>query len=321
MLLNRVESKKKVSAAVRGGTWHLFWMLVVSLWVANPASAAIKVVATLPTLAAVAREVGGKNVEVSALAQSTEDPHYVDARPNLIVKLNQADLLIINGLELEVGWLPTLQSSARNAKILSGGTGFLDASRVVHLMDVPTGKVDRAMGDLHPGGNPHFLFDPRAVAQVAVAVGDKLAELDGPNAATYKANAAALSKSLLTLAGEQIARFTALPPAKRNVVSYHKSLIYLTNWLNLNELATVEPKPGVPPDPGHVASVLKTMRGSGAKVILQEEFYPSNTSQTIVKLLPGSVVSIHGGVRFDQNETVATHLKALADEVYNALSR
>src|SRR5690349_5761679 len=135
---------------------RIVWLAFATL-VASPAHATVRVVATLPSLAALVQEVGGAEVEVQALAAPTEDPHYVDARPNLILKLNRADLLVVNGLELEIGWLPALQVAARNGKVQVGGPGYLDVSQFVTLLETPVGKVDRAMGDLHPGGNPHFL--------------------------------------------------------------------------------------------------------------------------------------------------------------------
>ena len=300
----------------------LLSMLLVPLFLAPvQARAEVKVVATLPSLASIAKEVGGKNVEVETMSAATEDPHFVDARPNLMVKLNKADLLIANGLELEIGWLPNLQTSARNPKILAGAKGYLDASQHVHRLEVPQAKIDRAQGDLHPGGNPHFLYDPRSCGSIAKAVGERLAELDPAHAAEYRANAAKLNDQMQKLAAEQSQRFAALKPEQRRVVAYHKSLVYLFDWLKLQEVVTVEPRPGIPPDPGHVARVVQTMRTQGTKAILQEEFYPSNTSQTIAKMVSGKVVTLPGGTRFKEGEALGAHLTKLANEVYNALNQ
>jgi zinc/manganese transport system substrate-binding protein len=152
------------------------------------ASASVEVVATVPDLAALAREVGGDKVSVTALALPTQDPHFVDAKPSLMLKLNKADLLIAVGLELETGWLPVLQNGARNARILPGGAGYLDCSRHVRVLEAASGPVDRSMGDIHPGGNPHYLFDPRQAAGCATAIAAKLAAIDGANAGAYNAN-------------------------------------------------------------------------------------------------------------------------------------
>src|SRR5262245_4586719 len=161
-------------------------LFLVSFLVAVPAAAAVKVVATVPDLAALAKAVGGDNVTVTSLALPTQDPHFVDAKPSLVIDLNNADLLLAVGLSLEIGWLPVLQTSARNAKIIPGGTGYLDCSRFVALMDIPDRPVDRSQGDIHPGGNPHYLHDPRRAAAVAKGIAQKLQEIDPGNAGAYE---------------------------------------------------------------------------------------------------------------------------------------
>lgn len=286
---------------------------------ASPAHARLKVVATLSSLGALARDVGGADVDVDVLAAPTEDPHFVDPRPHLIVKLNQADLLVTNGLELEVGWLPKLQVEARNPRIAPGGPGVLAAASVVTLLDVPAGKIERAMGDIHPGGNPHFLFDPRQGARIALALAERMAALDPAIATAVRGRARAVADELEQVARRARARVDALPPEKRRVVAYHRSLLYLTSWLGLEEVATLEPKPGIPPDPGHVAAVLQTMKRTGARVVLQEEFYPRNTSKTLAQLTNGDVVVLPGGARFAQGETYARHMQAVAEEVLRGL--
>lgn len=283
------------------------------------AHAALRVVASLPSLAAIAREVGGKEVTVAALASPRQDPHFVDARPNLIVELSRADLLVENGLQLEIGWLPALVRQSANAKILPGAAGHFDASRFVALQQVTT-KVDRAQGDIHLGGNPHYLFDPRAGAAIAVALGTTLGRLDPAHAAVFQQNAARLAAQLGKLAAEQSARFDKLPAARRTLVAYHASLPYLLDWLHLRQIATLEPKPGIPPNPQHVAQVLQLMRGQGAHVIAQEDFYPRSTSQTLVGLAQARLVVLPGGARFAEGETYAAHLTALADALYAALT-
>lgn len=154
------------------------WVVLVTSLASTPAWATVEVVATLPSLASIVSEVGGPHVHVKALAAPNEDPHFVDARPNLVVALNRADLLVANGLELEEGWLPPLQIAARNSEILAGGAGFVEAAQFIEALEVPMARIDRSMGDLHPGGNPHFLNDPRRVAQVAVGLAKTLATLD-----------------------------------------------------------------------------------------------------------------------------------------------
>jgi zinc/manganese transport system substrate-binding protein len=283
------------------------------------ATAKVRVVATLPTLGSVAREIGGERVDVEVLAAPGEDPHFVDARPNLILSLNRADALVVNGLELEAGWLPPLLQSARNGKVQAGAPGFLDASSVVSRLDVPGGPVDRAQGDIHPGGNPHFLYEATSVARVAAAVADLLSRVDPAGAPIYATRGAALVARLDAVGRDAAARVAALPAPRRQVVAYHKSVAYLVRWLGLAEVATIEPRPGIPPDPGHVAKVLSTMKATGANVILQEVYYPRSTSETLARLTGARLVVLPGGAEFDKGESASDHVKEIADLVIRAL--
>ena len=297
------------------------FVALLILGMASPAWAAVEVVATLPSLAAIASVVGGVHVKVRALAAPNEDPHFVDARPSLMLALNKADLLIANGLELEDGWLSPLQIAARNAKIQAGGSGFIEAAQFIDALEVPMGRIDRSMGDLHPGGNPHFLNDPHCVAQIADGLGKTLAVLDPDNAVEFEDNATRFCTALEVFAKAQRERFAALPAAKRQVVTYHKSMAYLLAWLQLGEIGTLEPRPGVSPDPAHVATLLGLMRSKKAGVIVQEEYYPSNDSKTLARLAQAQLVVIRGGVRFAAQESYMTYLQAIADDLFAALSK
>lgn len=293
-------------------------MLCVML-VSTQAMAKVKVVTTLPDFAALARSVGGEQVEVEALVRHNEDPHYVDARPSFILKLNQADLLILNGLGLEEGWLPPLLLKARNTKIQQSAAGYLDVSAYMELLQVPTQRIDRAQGDIHPGGNPHFVFDPRRMSKAAFVIAQRLGQLDPEHKDEYMARAKTLQQQLVEVMERHRQRFLALPEAKRRVVTYHQSLIYLIDWLGLKEVATIEPKPGIPPNPSHVAQVLKTMKANAVGVILQESFYQQKTSKTLAQLGKAQLVVIQGGAREDQ--TYLAHVNALAEVLYAALSK
>jgi zinc/manganese transport system substrate-binding protein len=297
-------------------------LLVVSgLLMSLPALAGqLHVVATLPTLAALAREVGGQHVVVSSLLSQNQDPHYADARPSLIVELSRADVLLQNGLELEVGWLPTLVRQSRNAKIQQGSIGWCDVSVFAPLLQVPQVKVDRGMGDIHPGGNPHFVWDPRAGARIAEGLGKVYARIDPANAATYQANAKALAERLRALATAERVRFAAIPEGRRKVVVYHDSVIYLVDWLGLKQVATVEPRPGIPPSPSHVATVLQTMRAAGVTTILQEAFYPKNASQQLATLGKAKLVVLTGGVNFSGGERYEEYVRAVANAIYAAVA-
>ena len=285
------------------------------------AQAKLKVVATLPDLAALAAEVIGDDGEVMVLAAPNQDPHYVDGRPSYILALNQADLLLANGLELEIGWLPPLQVAARNPKIQTGAPGYFDASGYVHRLEVPTGKVDRAQGDIHGGGNPHFTHDPRAMAHVALGLGERLAQLDGLHAADYRKRATATARTLEQFAAAERARFDTLPTERRRVISYHASFAYLYDWLGLQQADTVEPRPGIKPSPAQISRLLKRMRSDGLKLIIQEAYYPKKTSTVLAKLAKAQVVVVPGGARFNKGERYLDRVKRTSEEIYNAISR
>ncbi len=272
---------------------------------------ALTVVATLPSLAAIAKQVGGAQVQVESLTSPHQDPHYADAKPSLIVSLNRADVLVVNGLDLEVGWLPPLLLQSRNARIQKGAAGYVDASQAVRLLGVPKGPIDRAMGDVHPGGNPHFLLDPRSGARVALLVAKSFAKADPPNAATYQQNASALAASLDALAATTTAQFAQIPAERRRIVVYHDSLTYLVDWLGVKQVATLEPRPGIAPSPQHVAEVLQVIKSQNVKVIAQEEFYPKNTGKTLAGLAHGALAVLPGGADFP-TETYAVHIKNVA---------
>lgn len=294
-------------------------MLALSALTPAEALAKVRVVATLPDLAAVASEVGGSDVEVTALSLPTQDPHFVDARPHLVLALNRAQLLVATGLELEAGWLPTLSRGARNARILPGAAGYLDASRVVTLKQVPAGRVDRSMGDVHPGGNPHFMADPRNGGRVGLAIAEKLAAIDPAHAKGYQERARALAAAATRLAAEQSRRFAALPAPKRQVVTYHQSLVYLLDWLKLEQVATLEPKPGIPPSPSHIAGVLGTMRARGVEAILQEEYFPTTAGKLLADKAKARLVVLSGGPADGQG--YLDYVKAMADRVHGGLAK
>ncbi len=300
------------------------WWCIVVAWVAlvgasRPAFADVSVVATTPDLAAIARQIGGPSVKVQALALATQDPHFVDAKPSLALVLNRADLILVQGLDLEIGWLGTLLAGARNPKIQNGADGYLDCSTAVSVLDVPTAPLSRAQGDIHRGGNPHYLYDPRNGARVARAIAERLSRLDGANAPTYEANATAFERAATELAESTRAKFEKLSAAQRKIVVYHRSWIYLEQWLGLTEVGAVEPKPGIPPDPGHVASLLGIMRAQGVRAILAEEFYPETTAKLLAEKSKGVLLRMPGGT--DPTQSYLDHLRLLANRTFEALSR
>ncbi len=256
------------------------------------ARADLQIVATVPALAAIAKEVGGAQVSVESLALPTQDPHFVDAKPSLALSLSKADMLIAVGLGLETGWLPTLQVGSRNVKVMLGASGYIEASSFVTLLEPPE-NVDRSHGDVHPGGNPHFWYDPRAVAGVARGISARMVALDPSQKAQYEKNLAAFLGKLdgqRKLWEPRIAKRKGAP-----VIGYHKSWSYLAQWAGLEQVAFLEPKPGIPPNPGHVARVLAIAKQRSVKLILQESYYPDATAKLVAEKAGAAVLFIPSG--------------------------
>lgn len=283
------------------------------------AAADLEIVTTVPDLAAIAEAIGGDKVEVSSLSLSTQDPHWVDAKPSLALRVNRADMLVAVGLSLEAGWLPTLQKGARNPKVTRAGAGYLECAGHVRLLGVPKGKIDRSMGDVHPGGNPHYLYDPRRALACAEAITNRMVALDAPNAAHYRRGFQAFAKRLAAQRAKWEARLRPHRGAK--IVTYHRSWVYLADWLGLEVVATIEPKPGIPPSPSHVVAVIRAGRAAGAKVVLQESYYPSKTAKLVAAKLGAEVVSVPGGSAFSHGEDYVAHMDEVVEALARALSR
>lgn len=236
--------------------------------------ARINVVTTIPDFGAIASEIGGDLVEVTSLVKPTQDPHFVDAKPSFMLALNQADLLLVAGMELEGGWLPPLISGARNRKILRGADGYLNCSTLITPMEVKS--VDRAQGDIHPGGNPHYWIDPRNGLRIAKGIAEKLAIIDPDHASMYSANLQNFSKRLQQKIDAWQRRLA--PFRGTAVVVYHHSWIYFLDWSGFVQVGTLEPKPGIPPKASHVASLIEQVKSRSVRFMLQESFYPTRLS-------------------------------------------
>jgi zinc/manganese transport system substrate-binding protein len=250
--------------------------LVAVTLVTGPAAAELRVVSTVPDFATIAAELGGDRVSTETLVQGTQDPHFADARPSLILKVNRADLLIVVGMGLEVGWLPVLMTQARNEKIQTGAKGYLDASQFIHPKAV-VANVDRSMGDVHGGGNPHFYNSPAELYAVAKAIRDRLKTLDPEGAATYDKRWAAFDKRYAQKTAEW--RNKIAPFKGTNVVVYHESWIYLIDWLGFEQAGALEPKPGVSPSPAHVGRLLNEVKSRNVKLVFQEVYHPTSLSK------------------------------------------
>ena len=254
---------------------------------ASQATAQLRVVATTPDLASVAREIGGDRVNVVALAKPTEDPHFVDAKPSFIVTLNRADALIEGGAELELGWLPPLLENARNGKINAGAPGRIVASEGIRLLEIPT-SFDRSKGDIHSLGNPHFMVDPVSAKIVARNIANHFSQIDPKNAATYNSNLARFNGRIDTKLAEWQKQLAPYRGAK--IVTYHRDFIYLAQRFGFSIVDELEPKPGIAPSPAHLAQVIGEMKRNNAKVILVQPFQNRKTAETVARQTGASVL-------------------------------
>jgi zinc/manganese transport system substrate-binding protein len=258
--------------------WTMFAVAIVAA--IPPVSAAVNIFATVPEWGALAQELGGDKVNVYVATNALQDPHRIEAKPSLIARARNADLVIATGAELEIGWLPLVIQQSGNAGIRPGQPGYFEATAFVPLLEKPS-RLDRADGDVHPGGNPHIQTDPRNVLRVASPLVMRLVELDPPNAAFYQARGKAFSDRL----GAAIARWEQQASGLRGVpvVVQHKSFTYLIAWLGLKEVAALEPKPGVEPTTAYLATVLESLQRDPVKMVIRAAYQSSRASQWVVE--------------------------------------
>jgi ABC-type Zn uptake system ZnuABC Zn-binding protein ZnuA len=272
--------------------------LIALALAARPALAQLRIVSTTEDLASLAREVGGDRVRVAALARGYQDPHQVDPKPSFILEVSRADLLIAVGRELEIGWLPALITSSRNAKVQPGGAGFLDASLNVKILEIPTGQITRAMGDVHPQGNPHYWLDPNNGRRIAQAIRDKLSQLAPADRAYFEGRYTSFDQRLA--AAEKRWDAALAPHRGAKVVTYHRSWPNFMERWGLNVIGYVEPKPGIPAPPAHIIDLIAEMKRQGVKVIVVEPYWDLRTPQRIAKDVGGVVLVLApsvGGVK------------------------
>ena len=266
----------------------LVFALLAMLATSHPAAAALQVVTTTADLGSLAQEVGGDRVTVTALAKGYQDPHFVDPKPSFILAVSKADLLIVIGRELEIGWLPPLINSSRNGKIQPGGNGYLDASLNVKILEIPTGQITRAMGDVHPSGNPHYWLEPENGRRIAQAIRDKLSALSPADRAYF---AQRYSDFDARLAEAQKRWSAVMAPYKGSkIATYHRSWPNFTDYFGLDVMGYVEPKPGVPPSPTHTLELIAEMKRQGAKLIIVEPYFDLKTAQSIATQVGGMVL-------------------------------
>ena len=273
-----------------------FLLTIVAALVAWPAGAQtkLKVVTSTTDLYDIARAVGGSRITASHISEGYQDPHFVEAKPSFVLRMRDADVFAFVGLDLEVGWMSLLLDGARNPKINPGGPGHVDVSRVIPVLDVARGPVDRSQGDIHPRGNPHYWLDPENGKRIANLFRDKFSELDPAGAADYARNAQQFASRLDAAAREwapALAQIRGKP-----IVAWHTSWRYFAAYTRVNIVGFMEPKPGVPPSPAHLAGLILTMKRTGAKTIIMEPFYDRKTADFVasktgaqVLVLPPSV--------------------------------
>ncbi|MGH7677346.1 MAG: metal ABC transporter substrate-binding protein [Gemmatimonadaceae bacterium] len=294
---------------------------LVAIGLGQPAAAQLKVVTSTTDLADIASQVGGGAVRVAHVSEGYQDPHFAEAKPSFILQLRNADIFAFVGLDLEIGWMPLLIQGARNPKIQPAGSGYVDVSRAIEVLDRAKGNVDRSQGDVHPLGNPHYWLDPDNGRKIARLFRQKFTELDPRNAAQYESNEKAFVARLEAAEKGWQSQLEVIKG--KPVVAYHTSWKYLAEYTGMNIVGFMEPKPGVPPSPSHLAGLILQIRRTGAKAIIMEPFYnrkdadfvASKTGAKVV-VLPPSVGGLRNGkidsyvdlLKFDI-ELVATSVK------------
>jgi zinc/manganese transport system substrate-binding protein len=263
----------------------LVFVLVIP---STSADSKLQIMTATTDLAALAQEVGGDRVNVESIARGYQDPHFVEAKPSFLLKLRKADLLIVVGLELEIGWLPPLITQSSNPKIQVAAPGYLDASRFAKILEIPTGQVTRAEGDVHPLGNPHYWLDPENGLRIAKGIADKLSEMRPNDAAYFEQRYAAFDQRLKQADQQWLAQMK--PYAGRKIVTYHRSWPNFAEHFGLNVIGYVEPRPGIPPSPQHTVELIAQMKREGVRVIVVEPYFDLKTPNSVARETGGQVV-------------------------------
>jgi zinc/manganese transport system substrate-binding protein len=267
----------------------MFLLLCAALFVPSAAEAKkLKVITTLTDLASLTQEVGGDKVDVEALAKGYQDPHFVEPKPSFLLKLRNADLLILVGLDLEIGWMPPLITQSGNGKIQPAGQGYLDASQFAEILEIPQGKVTRAEGDVHPLGNPHYWLDPNNGRRIARGIATKLAEMDPTDSAYFQQRYQDFEKRLTEADKKWEAQMA--PYRGRKIVTYHRSWPNFAKHFGLDVIGYIEPRPGIPPTPSHTVELVNLMKRENVKIELIEPYFDLKTPDSIASMVGGKVV-------------------------------
>jgi zinc/manganese transport system substrate-binding protein len=268
---------------------------ILSLLLIAPAAAAhaqgkLNIVASTQDLASIATEVAGDHAVIDFIAKGYQDPHFVEAKPSFILKLQKADVLIVVGRDLEIGWLPPLITQSRNSKIQVGGPGYLDASLQAQILDIPNGNLTRAMGDVHPLGNPHYWLDPENGKRIAKEIGDKLGQLRPADRAFYDQRVADFNARLDAAEKRWLA--TMAPYKGTKVVSYHSSYSNFAYRFGLVVAGFVEPRPGIPPTPQHTLDLINEMKSQNIKIVMVEPYFDMKTPMAIGRATGAQVLVV-----------------------------
>ncbi len=302
-----------------------FSALSLGLVVATAAEAKLTVLTTTTDLRSLVEVVAGDLVTVEAIAKGTQDPHFIEAKPSFMVKASKADLVVSVGLDLEVGWLPSILRGARNPKVAEGSDGYLEVGNSIDVLEAATGKVSRADGDVHPQGNPHFTLDPLRAVKAANVIAERLAKLDSANAVKYRENALNFGKGI----DEKVKLWSArvAKSGVKKVISYHKTLTYFFDRFKLDNVAILEPKPGIPPTSAHILSVINLIREQKVPLILVENYFDPTVTRKIIQEVPEVVahtvpVAVEGEPQIKNLEDLYEDLiKSVETSTENSVSK
>ena len=295
----------------------IFCVIIFILGVNQLTAGKLNVVTTLPSLASITESIGGEYVKVYSITRGAQDAHYVEAKPSYMIKLNKADLLIYSGLELEIGWLPLLIQGARNNKVTVGSSGNLNAASAlstVNILEKPRGEVDRSMGDVHPGGNPHYLLNPNNAILVAELIAERLAALDAEHKEQYEQNLSRFKVLITSKMAEVTNKVAHLQ--NREIVCYHVHWSYLLDWLKINPKGYIELRPGIPPTPKHKRKIIALIEEKQIEVIIVSSWKEPTKAREVANatgaqllILPGEVNAMKGADNYLQwIDYMVTHL-------------
>jgi zinc/manganese transport system substrate-binding protein len=260
--------------------WLTCILALAAALAGRPALAALNIFACEPEWGALAKELGGEKVNVYVATNARQDPHHIEARPSLIARARSANLVVCTGAELEVGWMPLVQTQSGNANIQRGQPGYFEAARYVAMLEIPQ-RLDRAQGDVHAAGNPHIHLDPRNITKVAAALAERMAQIDGSEAADYRAR----SKAFLDRWQQAIPKWEkeAVPLKGMPIVAHHKNMSYLNDWLGMREIGELEPKPGLPPTTGYMSELLARLAKDPPKAVVRAAYQDPQAAEWLAQ--------------------------------------